>query len=215
MKIKLVKLAIVFLIVPFFTSCIATHMGTMSGSASLNAPNFTYNKKDVSGVAKAVYVLGIGGVAKESLIIEAKKNMLRSNPLLQNQALANVTVSYKSTGFLGYLITTVECTVSADIVEFGTQQTNFSQSPVQNVPSEIIQVEPPAVPDQTKQNNTGINTSERIKVGDEVRIINYFSNPVTGKVIEIQNDNYVVEYTKSNNRVKQVKVPGFQIERIK
>jgi hypothetical protein len=215
MKHNLLKFSLIFLIFSILTGCIASHVGSMSGSASLDAPNFMYKKQNVFGEAQATYVLGIGGVARQSLIVEAKKNMLKANPLLKNQALANVSVSYKSTGFLGFIVTTVKCDVSADIVEFGPLQTDFSQSQSQNLTSVLSKDNSSTAGIKTENKNTEINTDASIKVGDKVKIINYFSNPVDGKVIEIQNGDYIVEYKKSNNKTKQVKVLGFQVQRIK
>lgn len=215
MKHILLKFSLIFLIFSILTGCIASHVGIMSGSASLDAPNFTYKKQNVFGEAQATYVLGIGGVARQSLIIEAKKNMLKANPLLSNQALANVSVSYKSTGFLGFIVRTVKCDVSADIVDFSPIQTDFSQSQFQNLTSVLSKDNSSTVDIKTENKNTEINTEASIKVGDKVKIINYFSNPVDGKVIGIQKGNYIVEYKKSNNKTKQVKVLGFQVQRIK
>ncbi|MDV7396293.1 DUF6567 family protein, partial [Arthrospira platensis SPKY1] len=107
----------------------------MVGSASLDSPNFEYKKKDVTGEAVATYFLGIGGVSKQSLVFEAKQNMLRANPLLKNQALANVSVSYKWTGFLGFVFVTVKCNVSADIVEFESFQTESAELKTQSISS--------------------------------------------------------------------------------
>lgn len=215
MKRNFKKFPPIYLIFSILTGCVASHVGSMSGSASLDAPNFMYKKQNVFGEAQATYVLGIGGVAKQSLIVEAKKNMLTANPLLKNQALANVSVSYKSTGFLGFLVTTVKCNVSADIVEFGPIQTDFSQSQSQNLSLGLPKDNSSKADIKTENKNTEINSTLPIKVGDKVKIINYFNNPVDGKVIEIQNGDYIVEYTKSNNKTKQVKVLGFQVERIK
>ena len=53
-----------------------------------------------------------------------------------------------------------------------------------------------------------------VGIGDGVKIINYFRNPVEGMVIDGENDAYIIEYQKSNNSVKQIKVIDFQIEKI-
>jgi hypothetical protein len=100
-----------------FSSCAGIHSGFVNNSASLNSANFSYIKKDVQGKSSALYVLGIGGLAKQSLINEAKANMLENNQVKDNQAIANTTVTYKKSYFLG-IVSTVECTISADIVEF-------------------------------------------------------------------------------------------------
>ena len=214
MKHNLLNFFLIISIFSFLTGCIATHVGNMSGSASLDSPNFIYKNQNVFGEAKATYVLGIGGEARQSLIREAKINMLKENPLLKNQALANVSVSYKTTGFLGFLVTVVKCDVSADIVEFGPIQTDSSKSQPQNVKSELTKVNSSTSAIKTENKKAEINTNTPIKVGDEVKIINYFRKPVDGKVIEIKNGEYIIEYKKSNNKSMQVKVLEFQVQRI-
>lgn len=236
MKRDLLKFSVLVLIFSIFIGCVASHKGSMSGSASLAAPNFIYKKQNVYGKAQATYFLGIGGVARQSLVFEAKKDMLEKNPLLPNQALANITVSYKSTGFLGLIITTVNCIVSADIVEFVPIQSNFTQSQnltpevpynisssvdfkADNKDNEKYLNEPIKVDDKVRSINKDnkeneIYLNESIKVGDKVRVINYFSKPVEGKVVEIKKGDYIVEYIRSDGKTKRIRVLAFQVEKI-
>lgn len=208
MKQKLFYFAVILSIASILTGCIATHVGNMSGSASLSSPNFLYKKQNIFGESKATYVLGIGGEARQSLILEAKKNMLKENPLLRNQALANVTVSYKTTNFIGFLVVVVRCNVSADIVEFGPVQTDFSESKSLNSATVVNSSTDDVITENKKVKN------EPIKIGDKVKIINYFSKPVDGKVLAIEDGNFTVEYTNSNYKTKQVKVLEFQVEKV-
>lgn len=192
------------------TGCLATHTGFISDSASLSSPNFMYKKQNIFGESTATYILGIGGDGRQSLIVEAKKNMLKDNPLLANQALANVSVSYKTTHFLGFLATDVKCIVSADLVEFGPVQSDLSQSQNQNLTGGASK-DPSLVAEKGK---VGKNVSKAPEVGDEVLIINYFNEPVEGKILAIDNGNYTVEYTNRNNKVKTAKVLSFQIQKM-
>lgn len=96
--------------------CAAFHTGTMSGSAALNSGNFSYVSHDLTGTSTATYIFGIGGMGKQSLVDVAKRDMLRT-PLKNNQALANVNVSFKNTVILG-VYSEKKCIVTADIVEF-------------------------------------------------------------------------------------------------
>lgn len=212
MKQKLFILVAVIATTVFLSGCIATHVGTMSGSASLDSPNFIYKKQNIYGESQATYVLGIGGEARQALVLEAKKSMMRENPLLRNQAFANVTVSYKTTSFVGFIVTIVKCTVSADIVEFGPVQTDFSQSQSMNQTS-TTSINNTSAGINERNNNVTISNSIPIKVGDKVKIVNYFNKPVDGKVTEIKNGDFTVEYTSSNNKTKKVKVLEFQIQR--
>jgi len=215
MKNILIKFIAASLIFATFTGCIATHIGGMFGSAELGAPNFIYKKQNVFGVATATYILGIGGVARQSLVLEAKRNMLKENQLLANQALANVSVSYKTTGFLIFVVTIVECVVSADIVEFSSVESGILNLQSQNLASELSNNLDKANLIKTENKAPEVDLSGPIKVGDKVNIVNYFRAPVEGKVLEIQNSEYIIEYATSNNKIKQVKVPAFQVERLK
>jgi len=96
----------------------AFHAGSLSGSAALSSANFDYVQKGVSGSSSAVYILGIGGMAKQKMADEARVDMLKAHPLKANQALANVAVDYKNTLILGTLYRRLTVNVTADIVEF-------------------------------------------------------------------------------------------------
>ena len=92
------------------------HNGFMKNSASLSEANFSYVKQSISGMSGTLQVFGIGGLNKQALVEEAKKDMLKSNPLQSNQVLANVTVNWKYSFFV--VVFKTECTVTADVVEF-------------------------------------------------------------------------------------------------
>ncbi len=117
MKKVILKSTLAIVLTLLLASCSAAHFGNMASSAALSSANFSYVKQNIKGESTATYVLGIGGLAKESLINEAKQKMLESNPLKDNQALANLTVSFKASHFF-ILFGTMKCNVSADVVEF-------------------------------------------------------------------------------------------------
>jgi hypothetical protein len=100
------------------SGCIAFHSGSMTGSASLNSANFSYVKQNISSDATAKYILGIGGLSKQTLVDNAKQQLIAANPLQSNQALANVTVNFKNSLYFGIIYRTLKCTVTADVVEF-------------------------------------------------------------------------------------------------
>jgi hypothetical protein len=102
----------------FLTSCFAVHSGMMTSSTALNQPNFTYVKKNVQGKATASYFLGIGGLKVNAVVQSAKEDLIKSTPLKENQALANVVVDIKVSNTFFGIINTYTCFVSADIVEF-------------------------------------------------------------------------------------------------
>jgi hypothetical protein len=90
----------------------------MSDSAALSTNNFKYIKNDVRGSSQATYVLGFGGMGKYALVAEAKENMLSKIQLKDNQAIVNTTVNFKNSFFFGFIVVTTNCIVSADVVEF-------------------------------------------------------------------------------------------------
>lgn len=110
-----IKLFFIGLSITLLSSC-GIHKGYMNNSASLSEANFNYVKQGLIGTSSILQVLGIGGLDKMAMVDEAKQMMLKDNPLQANQALANVTVSWKNSFFL--LVFTTDCTVTADIVEF-------------------------------------------------------------------------------------------------
>ena len=112
---NLIKLSIITILVSILSSC-AFHSGYMNNSASLSEPNFRYVHQNISGSSQTTKVLGIGGLGKAAIVEDAKNEMLEKHKLQLNQALANVTVDWKNSGFL--IVTTTKCTVTADIVEF-------------------------------------------------------------------------------------------------
>jgi hypothetical protein len=116
MKKSILKSLLTLLVISFLSSC-AFHNGYMLSSASLSSNNFTYVKKDVKGTAVVSYFFGFGGHSKKAIVDDAKKDLLSNNPLNDNQALANLTVSWKQTFVLPFSIRN-RCTVTADIVEF-------------------------------------------------------------------------------------------------
>ena len=118
MKKIISKSIIAILITISISSCISIHSGYMANSASLNSANFSYVMQNIKGEATATYVLGIGGAARETLVGDAKKEMLHRNPLMSNQAFANITVNYATTYYYLFPVCTVTCTITADVVEF-------------------------------------------------------------------------------------------------
>lgn len=112
---KKLKLFVAIVIIAFTASSCATHWGMMTGNASLSSNNFKMIKI-ASGTASTTKIFGFGGLAKDALILSAKKDMLQNNPLKDGQALANVTVDIKNS-FM-FFVNKEKATVTADIIEF-------------------------------------------------------------------------------------------------
>ncbi|MCH2215148.1 MAG: hypothetical protein MK086_08265 [Flavobacteriales bacterium] len=118
------KPSIYLLIIPLLCSC-AVHTGMMTGNANLNSKSEIVNI--ASGEAKAVYILGIGGLDSKSLVKDAKDNLYINYPILKGQAYANITVD---SHFAYYFLAAVHTiTVTADIVNLDSDiVTNEVQS---------------------------------------------------------------------------------------
>lgn len=117
---NLIYISIVLLTMFSFSSC-AVHTGFMSDSASLSSNNFKMIRY-AEGTASTTKIFGLGGLAKNALVAEAKKDLMQNNPLKDGQALANVTVDFKNS-FIFFVIKN-KVTVTADIVEFKEQIIN-------------------------------------------------------------------------------------------
>jgi hypothetical protein len=117
-EMKILNKIFVILMLIIFSSC-ATHMGMISGDASLSSNNFRMVKM-IEGTAKTTKIFGIGGLGKEALVLEAKKDLLQNYPLKDGLALANVTLDFKNSFIL--FVNTQKVTVSADLVEFFENQ---------------------------------------------------------------------------------------------
>lgn len=114
--ILLMRNVILFLSFSVLISGCAFHTGVMMNSASLGQPNFAYIKWSADGSAKAISLFGIGGLGKEALVEEAKKDLISRFPIKENQAYVNITVNFKRTFILIYM--EQKCTVTASIVQF-------------------------------------------------------------------------------------------------
>lgn len=112
---KTLKLFVAIVLFTFTMSGCATHWGMMTGNASLSSNNFTMIKM-ASGTASSTQIFGIGGMKKDALVLQAKKDMMQNYPLKKGQALANVTVDFKNS-FL-FFVMKEKVTVTADIIEF-------------------------------------------------------------------------------------------------
>ncbi|QOW09617.1 hypothetical protein Q73A0000_04165 [Kaistella flava (ex Peng et al. 2021)] len=99
------------------TSCASSHYGTLQSSANLSSNNFNYSANSITGTSTATYIFGIGGMKRQSLVDEAKQDMLAKNPLQKGQALANTTVNIKNSMMFG-IVQEVMCTITADVVTF-------------------------------------------------------------------------------------------------
>jgi len=108
------KLLLIVIAAILLQSC-ATHLGTMSSNANLSNNNFKI--VDMAyGYSSTTHVLGMGGMGKDALVLEAKRNLYKNYPLSQGQVFANLSVDFKNEFCIFWMNTKV--IISADVVDF-------------------------------------------------------------------------------------------------
>ena|ERR1700722_15852669 len=152
------------ILVSLLSSCAASHWGYMTTNGALNTNNFSYVRQNVKGEATVTYILGIGGLSRETLVSDAKQQMLLFNPLKSNQALVNLTVNFKISNYLFYLFRSVTCTVMADVVEFGDlkEPKISSENIIPKIPTLLEQIQSKSSTESTvnksQPNSNGVQT---------------------------------------------------------
>jgi hypothetical protein len=95
------------------TSCVSSHIGTIS--SSLNDKPVRY--EDVAiGVAQSDIYFGLGGTNQDALLLEAKRELIKNRPLNKNEDYKNFTIDFKTTYYPFYIQRKV--TLSADVISF-------------------------------------------------------------------------------------------------
>ncbi len=92
-------------------SCHAVHHGSMLGTSQ--SPDY-YTTGTAIGTSGKVVILFWGGLSKEALVYEAKKNLLENTVLEEGQVLDNFTVDFREANTM-YVFYRTTVTVSADI----------------------------------------------------------------------------------------------------
>ncbi|WP_146194173.1 DUF6567 family protein [Brumimicrobium oceani] len=121
---NLIRLLSFCVFATFLNSC-AFHSGVMTGNAALSDANFKVVDYAV-GTSETFKVFGLGGVATDALVLEAKRNLYKNYPLKAGQALANVSVDFKRSFFP--VVSKNKVVVSADIIDFNTSAIAKSES---------------------------------------------------------------------------------------
>ena len=116
------RIFILLLLATFTLTSCASHYG-LPKNFNQNSTEvvLTHNNfkvvKIVKGEAEATYIFGIGGLAKNGLIAEAKAEMLKSaNMEGTSRTIVNEVVEVKISGFL--FVNKYKVIVSAQIIEF-------------------------------------------------------------------------------------------------
>jgi len=95
----------------FFLGSCAFHSGTLNSTTTAE-PVF---HKDIGvGVASTHLVFGLGGLSKDALILEARKNLMENRPLEGAEQYNNISTDFKRTVFL--MVFKTKVTMVADVV---------------------------------------------------------------------------------------------------
>lgn len=156
-----------FLLLFFLLSSCAFH----SGMVSTTPVSEEYIYEDIGfGVCQTSRVFGLGGLSKDAMVLEAKRQLYKNRPLLKNEMYANLTVDFKRTNLLIYNKTVV--TVSADIVlktdslDFNRFSKNYLNKLENRMDSPLFQIGDTVM--DKKQNKGVIIGSEK---KDQLRIL--------------------------------------------
>lgn len=175
MKSNLTLLALIVLM----SSC-AIHNGSISSNAV--AGNIEY--MDVAyGVSQTTKIFGIGGLSKDALVMEAKRNLMRNNPLKPGEQYVNFTLDIKRSLFL--VVFNTKLTLSADIVKVNQQKTAdvFSKQYLDKL-------------------SNPSNNNELFEIGDVVLFGRKFQE---GEIISMDNQgNLRIRPKNDNNKYKSI-----------
>jgi len=168
-------------------------------SASINKPNFKI-VKTVTGYAETEHVLAFGGLNSQGLTNEAKANLYQNAKLKDNQTIANVTIDSKTTFLFFYLYWKEQVYVSADVVEFLSDDIKVNNEKTNTVEN--------SQPDNIMSQGTKINTrEEEILISTEEKTLikflvdNKFSSTRYSSADEVNKNDYVKIITDFGERI--------------
>ncbi len=171
--------SLIFLI--FLISSCAFHSGTLTSNLT-NEP--VLHKDIATGVASTNIVLSFGGISKDALISEARKNMIRARPLEGAEQYNNIEINIKNTYYIFGRKTKV--TINADVIapKDSVNQASYSENYLTKI--------------NTPKPNGGL-----FSIGDSVRIYNY--DYQSGEIVRLLGESYdkvEIRYTDNKNRTR-------------
>jgi hypothetical protein len=169
------------LLVLFLSSC-AIHTGTFESGIAISNNEFRVAGM-AEGHASTFYFLGLGGLSKSALVMEAKRDLYAKYPLAKGMVLSNVTVDFKRSFF--FVVYTNQVTITADIIDFNPENRLFPYQGFYTDDSTFFPTSPMPIPNAAfpirydREHNA-------IKQGTKVSF--YLNNKeVSGVVEEINN----------------------------
>jgi hypothetical protein len=178
-------------LVAIATSC-ATYTGNVSTGSSIDCPLAYF----AQGEAFSVYYFGVGGLAKNTLIAEAKKNLYLNYPLAPGLKYSNFSVDFKNTYVLFYRQTLA--TVTAEVYNCNPAQANSNTSPVTTKPIERV------------------STTNGFRIGDTVlcAIQGLPRGVITKQIKEYINDHFVLVNITTGSTTQTKKIPHKEIFKV-
>ncbi|MBV6644819.1 MAG: hypothetical protein KI790_05195, partial [Cyclobacteriaceae bacterium] len=150
-----------------------------NGGAAISNDQFSISSIAV-GTARTSHIFGIGGTKKDALVLEAKRNLYESNPLLPGQALGQTTLDFKVHFFWPVMISKVVMT--AEVIDFSDERQYNSL--------EVL--------------DRFVNPEEHryFAPGDSVEFQGRYSRIVRGRVLKHDGNTLTVNYLDVDNIVK-------------
>ncbi|TRX72671.1 DUF6567 family protein [Carboxylicivirga sp. M1479] len=173
------------------SSC-ATHTGVMTGNATISDANFNVVGLAV-GSSKTKHVFGMGGLGKDALVFEAKRNLYSNYPLKKGQALANVTVDFKRSYYP--FVNNTMAVISADIFDFNTRAADSTFNTIDRYSAKY-------------SINPKLNIHQNV-----VAIIN--NKPRSVRIVELSYPKTTVLYKDDKDNVKFKRVANKKIDFLK
>jgi hypothetical protein len=169
------------------TSC-AFHQGTFDSGVAI-----TNNQFRIAGTARGsaytFHILGIGGLSKDALVWEAKRDLYSKYPLAKGMSLTNVSVDRKFS-FYGVAIRT-EVVINADIIDFNPERFDLPYLGFYTQDSTFFPTE--KLPINTSHKNYVDKHSDYVRIGSTV----YFTlngSKIRGTVKDINSYGIKCEY---------------------
>jgi len=205
---KLKYFPIILLSTLLVTSCSINRSIMFTPSASINKPNFKI-VKTVTGYAETEHVLAFGGLNSHGLTNEAKANLYQNAKLKDNQTIANVAVDSKTTFLFFYLYWKEQVYVSADVVEFLSDEMKINNEQPNSIAEPKVTVEipqvakiPSAVDDalisveekllikflvENKFTTKKYSSADEVNKNDYIKFMTDFGEQIFGKVVDASN----------------------------
>lgn len=117
----------------FILSSCAFHSGMVSTDL---APENVFYEEVAVGHSKTTQVFGIGGLKRDALVLDAKKNMYQNFPLDSGERYLNMTVDFKTTYVL--MVRKLQCQVSADIISARKEKAMYSENYFEAITPKVI-----------------------------------------------------------------------------